>query len=145
MKRLQTRLWLEEEERSTVSAHSLVSPFTAVSFDRARADVGRKRRSFRLPGKNVAAQEGRRFSFFNKIWPPCELNVCKCIATAEVHPAWRLGGLGGGGAASPSSGSHYRLNTGSLHGAIGPPDGKFIIDSDLSPSLLTSKLVLACM
>lgn len=49
------------------------------------------------------------------------------------------------GRTSPHSISHYRLIPGSLDVAAEPPDGIFIIDSDLSPSLPTSDSVLVCV
>lgn len=62
----------------------------------------------------------------------------QCIATTEAHGAWRLRGLR---AASPAL---ALFSVQSLHGAIKQHNRTFISDSDLSPSLLTSKLVLGC-
>lgn len=93
-------------------------------------DVGLIRYRFRLTWKR------RKKAFSNKIWPHCEFNACRGLETTVLHPAWRLRGLWGGSSELQLS---LLSDPGSLQGAIKPPDGKFIIDSDLSLSLLTSK------
>lgn len=87
------------QSQLTLSSHLLPpSPPPPPSHAIVRVDAGCKRRSFCLTGKRVCVIGGSagRKAFFNKIWPSCELNACKCIETTELHAAWRLGELRGG-------------------------------------------------